>query len=65
MHAHEADALAPIDINNAGSSYETSFGRPKYMDFQETKKTSPLKKISGIYNFNLMGSQVGRELVKK
>ena len=35
------------------------------MDFQETKKSSPPKKVSGIYNFNLLGSQLGREKLKK
>ena len=35
------------------------------MDFGETKKASPVKKISGIYNFNLMGSNLGRDLLKK
>lgn len=64
-HAHEADLIAPADFGGAGSSFETSFGRPKYMDFQETRKCSPQKKVSGIYNFNLLGSQPGREKLKK
>ena len=64
-YAPEAELIAPADFNNAGSSFETSFGRPKYTDFQETKKASPLKKVSGIYNFNLLGSQPGREKLKK
>lgn len=56
-HAHEVDALAPIDVNNAGgSSFENSLKGPRYMDFQETKRASPTKKVSGIYNFNLLTS---------
>ena len=27
-HAHEVDALAPIDVNNAGSSFENSLKGP-------------------------------------
>lgn len=57
MPAWDRDAIGPAELKPLICS-----DRAKFLDFHEATPSSPIKKVAGVYNFNLTGSREGQNL---
>jgi len=53
----DPDVIAPSELKNGNLSIDTQVKKEKYHDFNETKSKNPLKKLSGILNFTILGQK--------